>query len=113
MPKAQRPIVRATRVLTMLSQGVHGTYQPRQPSSSEEACKLLADHCNPILRDAADTILVFWLLFLTSTIDPPPDVLVALREGVVDPEALKASQVNEPQMIADLAPLFKRAFAKS
>lgn len=111
IPKNRRPIARAVKVLTALSQGVHGTYQPVAAASLQELCDQLSVHCTPILRDAVDIVVMFWLLLLTSQIDLPPDLLVGLREGSIDDKALGETGLSDVGRIANLAPLFKRAFA--
>jgi hypothetical protein len=111
IPKGQRPIARATKILTMLSQGVHGTYQPAPAASADEAGAQLGRHCLPILQGAADSILLFWLLLLTSYVDIPPEVLIKLREGSIEPAVVEETGLEEADKIAQLAPVFKRAFA--
>ena len=110
VPKAHRPVPRATKILTMLSQGVHGTYQPSAANSIDQASAQLQSHCLPILQGALDCVVLYWLLLLTSHIDIPPEILVKLRDNAAQVAEIAETGLEEPDKIAALGPLFKRAF---
>lgn len=111
VPKGKRPIARASRVLTTLSQGVHGTYQPNHAKDMDMLCSQIEKHCLPVLVEAEGVINTLWMLFITSAIALPEEVLVKLRDGVVTPEFLSRSGVDEADKFARLAPYFSQAFS--
>jgi hypothetical protein len=84
VPKEQRLIRRASRVLTMLSQGVHGTFRPSVKRNSD-LVRQLADGMSA-LRTAAKVLAQFWCCLLVVKLDATPEELVELRgtrqEGV-------------------------------
>lgn len=80
-PKEQDPIKRATRVLTQLSQGVHGTFRPKSMESLEKVCAQIETHGTPALEAAWSVVSEFWLLFIANTVDLPDDGWVKLRNG--------------------------------
>jgi len=110
VPKAQRPIQRASRVLTVLSQGVHGTYQPQSAENLEALCSQLDTHCKPVLVAAEEVLNTLWMLLITDVIALPEEVLVKLREGSVLPQALTDAGVDEADSVAKLAPFFALVF---
>lgn len=109
-PKAQRPIPRATRVLTVLSQGVHGTYQPQVADKLETLCGQLEAHCIPMLSAASEVLSIFWVLFISNFVDLPEETLVQLREGEISVEKLTTAGIDNAPQIAALAPTFSEAF---
>jgi hypothetical protein len=108
VPKAKRAIERCEKVLTTLSQGVHGTYQPRIPENYAECIKRLPKH-SEILQATSDLIALFWILLLTAAIDLPAQTLLSLRDGVEDQDGLGGLEIDGAADILALAPTFKRA----
>ncbi len=111
--KERRPIRIATRVLTTLSQGVHGTYQPKPPRNEQDVYSLLEKHCLQILEKAVDTVALYWLLFLTANIGLPPDVLIALRDGILTDAQATATDLPGAEKLMQLAPIFKRSIGSA
>lgn len=110
IPKTQRPIQRSIRVLTTLSQGVHGTYQPQSAQNIDGLSAQVAKHCRPVLESAEQLINTYWILLLTDMLALPEDVLFHLREGKATPEDLKAAGVDQAEYVAALAPFFSQTF---
>lgn len=110
VPKAQRPIQRSIRVLTTLSQGVHGTYQPQSAQDMDSLNAQVSKHCRPVLESAEHLINTYWILLLTDMLALPEDVLFGLRDGKANPEDLRASGVDQAEQVAALAPFFSQAF---
>lgn len=110
VPKAQRPIQRSNRVLTTLSQGVHGTYQPQSAQSMDALSAQVAKHCRPVLESAEQLINTYWILLLTDMLALPEDVLFRLREGNAAPKDLQAAGVDQAEHVAALAPFFSQTF---
>lgn len=110
VPKAQRPIQRAIRVLTVLSQGVHGTYQPQSAENLDGLCTQLDTHCRPVLITAEEVVTTLWMLLITDLIALPEEVLVKLREGSATAKSLSDSGVDEADSVAKLAPFFALVF---
>lgn len=110
IPKQKRPIQRAARVLTLLSQGVHGTYQPQSAENIEGLCVQLDTHCKPVLVAAEEVLNTLWILLITSLIALPHDVLVKMRDGSVQPQVLIDAGIDEADTVAKLAPFFALAF---
>lgn len=110
VPKAQRPIQRATRVLTTLSQGVHGTYQPQTAQNLDALCLQLGEHCKPVLESAEQVLCTLWALLATDLLALPEDVLVKLREGSVSADEVKEAGVDEAELVSAIAPYFSQVF---
>jgi len=110
IPKDKRPIRAAIAVLTALSQGVHGTYQPASATSYKEACELLNKHCLPVLEKAVDTVTIFWLLLLTTAISLPQNILVSLRKGDLNEDQARTTELDAAEKLILLSPYFKRVF---
>lgn len=110
VPKAQRPIQRAIRVLTVLSQGVHGTYQPQSAENMDYLCTQLDSHCRPVLQSAEDVVNTLWMLLITDSIALPEEVLIKLREGSVTASYLSEAGIYEADSMAEIAPFFSRVF---
>lgn len=108
--KGNKPIPRATRVLTALSQGVHGTYQPARVATDVELSDRLKKHCLLVLAEAAEVLNLFWLLLVTSAVDLPERALLALREGDSDKAKAAFDGLVDYDCVVELAPLFKTAF---
>lgn len=111
VPKAQRPIQRAVRVLTTLSQGVHGTYQPQSAQDMDGICAQLDAHCKPVLTTAEEILNTFWVLLFTDLVALPENVLIQLRQGQVSVSDLRDAGVDEVDQVAALAPYFALAFS--
>lgn len=110
LPKAQRPITRASKVLTTLSQGVHGTYQPKPAQNMDGLCAQLEHHGTPVLESAEQIVNVFWILLLTNELALPEQMLIDLRDGKISAEALTRAGVDEAELVVSLAPFFSQAF---
>jgi hypothetical protein len=110
IPKAQRLIPKAGRILTALSQGVHGTYQPQSAQNLDALCAQIDTHCNRILVAAEEVFTTFWILLITDLVALPESVLVRLREGDTSITPLRDAGVDEAEAIAKLAPYFALAF---
>ena len=80
-PKEQGPVKRAIRVLTQLSQGVHGTFRPKSMESLEKVCAQVEAHGTPTLNAAWSVVSEFWLLFIANTVDLPDEGWASLRNG--------------------------------
>lgn len=110
LAKADHPIQKATRVLTTLSQGVHGTYQPSSAKNLDEICHQLTANCTPVLCAAEEVWNAFWILLITELIALPEDALIALREGDQPIECLREAGLGDANNLASIAPFFKLAF---
>lgn len=110
VPKAQRPIQKSTRVLTTLSQGVHGTYQPQSAQNMDVLGVQVSKHCQPVLESAEQLINTYWILLLTDILALPEDVLFRLRDGKADPDEFRRAGVDEAERVAALAPSFSQIF---
>jgi len=121
--KDRQPLIKAGKILTVLSQGVHGTYRPAIAQNEEELSSQLLTHCIPTLNDAWLTVSEFWLLFLTSLVDFPEDVLIKLAQGNLtkadaellfpsasDPDFGITPIANEVDLVINLNDFFLPAF---
>lgn len=108
--KANQPIQKASRVLTTLSQGVHGTYQPPSAKNLDEICGQLEANCKPVLCVAEEVLNTFWILLITEFFALPPDVLISLREGTAPVVRLQEIGLDDAEKLASIAPFFKLAF---
>lgn len=97
-------------MLTVLSQGVHGTYQPPSAEDLSELCSQLDTHGNPVLASAEEALNVLWILLITDLIALPEEVLVKLRDGSVQTETLEAAGIDAAESVAKLAPFFAQVF---
>ncbi len=80
-PREQAPIKRAARILTQLSQGVHGTFRPKSMESLADVCLQLKKHGTPTLRNAWDVVSELWLLFIVNVIALPENEMNQMRNG--------------------------------
>lgn len=110
IPKDKRPIQRAGRVLTQLSQGVHGTYRPQVPSGLEELRKKLREHCIPVLIESENVLNTLWLSLFADLLALPEQILVKLREGNVTVEEIKAAEIDEVEAVQFLTSAFSQTF---
>ncbi|MCA8133947.1 hypothetical protein [Burkholderia cepacia] len=108
--KANRPIARAIRVLTALSQGVHGTYQPARVTTDADLSDRLKKHCLLVLTEAADLLNLFWLLLVASVVDLPENAWLALRDGDPDKAKEAVDDSEDYDTVFELASLFKKEF---
>lgn len=81
VPKSNYTLARAGKILTVLSQGVHGTYRPTISKDNSELSKQLTQHCLPTLQNAWKTVSEMWLLFITNVVDLPETSLISLSKG--------------------------------
>lgn len=109
-PKADRPVPRAVRILTLLSQGVHGTYQPTRAQSSETCLMQVEEHCLPALQKAFSSLSHFWVLLLTDLAALPPGFLIAMRNGNVDLTDPSVRDLGIPEAILKLGPILQHVF---
>lgn len=109
-PKDQEPVKRAIRVLTQLSQGVHGTFRPSSMATYEMVCSQIGLHGTPALRNAWAVISEFWLLYIANVVDLPEDGWIALRSGELSAEQAKKYLGEEGEGLATLNESFKNAF---
>lgn len=109
-PKDHRPIVVAGKSLTQLSQGVHGTYQPTRAASNADCGVQVKNHGTPALNHAFKTVLLFWVLFLTNTVDLPEEFLILLREGNATDEDAKKTGLEFSAELLKLSPIIKMTF---
>lgn len=79
--KSRQLLEKAGKILTVLSQGVHGTYRPAFANNDDELSRQIFTHCLPTLEEAWVTVSEFWLLFLINIIDLPSDAVVSLGNG--------------------------------
>jgi hypothetical protein len=108
--KANQPIQKASRVLTTLSQGVHGTYQPHAAKDLEGIHAQLKANCTPVLCTAEEVLNIFWILLITELVALPPEVLILLRDGGPPLDHLRATGLNDVEKLAAIAPFFAIAF---
>ena len=108
--KKDRPVARAGKVLTLLSQGVHGTYQPPRATSKEECLVQVEKHCIPALDNALLALLQFWVLFLTDLSVLPEEFLVSMREGKATMDDPSINGLELPATILNLMPLLQKTF---
>lgn len=98
------PLARAIRVLTLFSQGVHGTYRPSALDSEEKVSQKLKESLVPALMEARRVCAIYWLLLIANAIDLPAGIWVALRQGTLtSAEAEAALKAEEPDALAPLA----------
>ena len=101
---------RATKVLTLLSQGVHGTFRPTQVESSDKACVQIGAHATPALLNAWSIVSEFWLLFIVNVIDLPTDALIELRNGSLSKDKIQESFAEGADELLTLNEPFKTVF---
>jgi hypothetical protein len=109
--KSRRPMKRSANILTMLSQGVHGTYRPLPVQSLQMCCQLMERHCTPILKHAADSVAEFWILYLVNQLDFPPALLIKMKQDPVTADELQAAGMDDAATLARISSVFKRAVA--
>jgi hypothetical protein len=107
-PGNQRPLERCGKMLTTLSQGVHGTYQPRIPADYNECRARLVRHTE-ILQAASNIVAAFWVLLLVASLDLPEETLLSLRDGVATEAGLRDAGFENFADIFALMPTFQRA----
>lgn len=106
-PKDKEIIKRATRVLTQLSQGVHGTFRPKLMKSLDQVCAQVSDHGTPVLEQAWLVVSEFWLLFITNTVDLPEEAWTLLRSGSLTNDNIE-NYFNDDLVVDDfIDPNFK------
>jgi len=88
-PKKDKPLQKAGKVLTVLSQGVHGTYRPAASKDNSELSKQISTHCLPTLDDAWNVVSQLWLLLLTNIVDLPSEALILLNQGNLSKEDIR------------------------
>jgi hypothetical protein len=108
--KANHPIQKASRVLTTLSQGVHGTYQPQSAKDLDGVCVQLEANCTPVLSAAEEILDIFWILLITELVALPPEVLISFREGSSPLDRLNDAGLDNVDKLATIAPFFAIAF---
>lgn len=108
--KEQEPVKRAARVLTQLSQGVHGTYRPSAMASHELVCTQIGVNGIPALEGAWAVISEFWLLFIANAVDLPEEGWVSLRNGELDVERAKKYLGDDAGVLTTLNESFMTAF---
>lgn len=113
VPKANMPIQKASRVLTTLSQGVHGTYQPQSAKNLDGICAQLEANCMPVLCAAEEVLNIFWILLITELVALPADVLILLKEGCAPLDRLREVGLDDADKLAAIAPFFAIAFPYS
>ena len=111
-PKAQEPVKRATRVLTQLSQGVHGTFRPKLMTSLEKACTQLEAHGIPALQNAWSVVSEIWLLYIANTVDLPESGWALLRNGSLTKEDLNKYFEDQSSVNAQLVESFQLGIEK-
>lgn len=79
----QHLLKRSTRVLTLLSQGVHGTYRPAPVTNFAELYKSIGTHSVPALQAACETVTEYWLCYIVNTITLPEQMIISLRSGML------------------------------
>lgn len=109
-PKTERPVHRAARVLTLLSQGVHGTYQPTRAGSTEACLLQIQQHCLPTLQSAIQSLLHFWVLFLADLYALPPEFVISMREGNATMDHPSIKGLDLPDTVLDLTSLLQQIF---
>jgi hypothetical protein len=110
LPKQEQPIQKAIRVLTTLSQGVHGTYQPQSAKTPEMIHTQIEMHCKPVLSEAEKVLHSFWILFITEIVALPENIIIAFRDGNISHESIASIGLDGAEQLAKLAPFFAIAF---
>ena len=85
-PKNDGPLKHAERCLTDLSQGVHGTFNPRPISAPADLPAALAKHALPVLQRAEATAAFFCFAFVHALLGPNDQQLMAVRQADFKPE---------------------------
>lgn len=102
---------KADRVLTALSQGVHGTFQPKLPAGVEDVERDMERHALEVLGGAAQVVEIFWALLVSSVVAFPESFLLKLREGqITEQDIVDVFEDAEPSILA-FQPVFSRAFS--
>lgn len=109
--KRDRLIAKASRTLTLFSQGVHGTYQPASANSRKDNQDSINKHCLNALRDAAAIVRRFWVLHVLSQVDLPESYLISLREG--KPMSEQVKDLELPKEFNLVTPIFQKTFGAS
>jgi hypothetical protein len=109
LPKEKKITNQATRILTIFSQGVHGTFQPLAPSSEQVGMELLDRHCNKPLELAGKVILLYYSLLCIDRLGLPDGLIVAMREKVADLQIYSDFLVENIPLVSDFSTHF--AFA--
>jgi hypothetical protein len=106
--KDQSLLKQATKVLTQLSQGVHGTFRPKLMKSSSEVCVQLGLYGTPALAAAWSVVSEFWLVFITISIAFTEEQIVSLRSGTLSAEQIKIFGLGNELLTLNTS--FKNAF---
>lgn len=108
--KKDRLVARASRTLTLLSQGVHGTYQPSPATSRNLNQEIIEKHCTWQLTEAAEIVRRFWILFVVSRADLSEEFILGLRDG--KPAVELIAELDMPQNLDRLYPIFNSSYGK-
>lgn len=102
MPKAKKILARTDGIFTTLSQGVHGTFRPKPPSSKHDLEDSLRKFGVPALKEARQVFATYWLCFLADLLGLDESVLSDLGEGKLDSEESRFSLIDGIDVIARL-----------
>lgn len=81
VPKHRRVLGRAEKVLTALSQGVHGTYRPRKMDGHARVAERLSSESLGLLNESLGVVGQFWCLYLAFAFGMGEPELIDLKSG--------------------------------
>ncbi|WP_313254817.1 hypothetical protein [Stenotrophomonas acidaminiphila] len=95
VPKKRYVLNRAERVLTALSQGVHGTYRPKRVASPDQACEIIESESLPVLKEAFAVVGLLWCMHFISSLTISEQEIVDLRAGNLSLDSGVSLQIGD------------------
>ena len=110
LSKDRYVVKRPGRVLTALSQGVHGTYRPKDIDGEAKIDERLEKDVIPIFDEMAKVVGQLWCLYLMYQMDMSDDMLLQLRTGALTGAHPDFAEVPAADIVDGLNMVFSRHF---
>ncbi len=110
IPKNKKIAKRAELVLTVLSQGVHGTFRPLSPGKISAADSAIEKYGLDVLQEAIDVVAVFWICYLVSLMGIDDSAIAELKVGALNTLDPSLFGINGADKVVALNESFSRIF---